>query len=411
MWHFWFFIYGIVNIIFNMLDFMVRKIWQRGAMTYLLDKFVLRAPPALPHPAVWIHAVSLGENRAIAHLLQLWHNKTGQHFIITLQTQTAYQYWGQQNLPYIHVRYMPIDAPFIMKKFIKKYQPKRLIIVENELWLAMITTAYIMGLNIGLLNGRVSEKSMRRWLKMPKLIAGLAHKFTFCLAQSPEDGERLLKMGFHNPEYYGNLKFLGKTPPINPQTMQRFQQYFAGRQLVVFAQTHGNEHKNIAEYMQKIHTQNPEILAVVIPRHINKKNKISGIFHKYGCHIWRSDQQATPPPAHCNVAILNEMGILNEIYALADIAFIGGSLVKRGGHNPMEAFHFHCQVVFGPHIHNFKSVYTAASKMGIAHCANNSNFTQIMAQTQLNHPAPEKFDQFIKEFQCDIDKIANIVMT
>ncbi len=306
---------------------------------------------------IWVHAASVGESLSILPVIESL-NKSLQniHFLITTGTTSSANLINSK-LPNktIH-QYIPVDRIPYVKEFLNHWQPNLALWVESEFWPNLIwqTKHYCP---LILVNGRVSDKSFITWQKYKKIIRIILSSFSLCLAQSKQDMERLLYLGANNVKYYGNIKYDAKPLAYDQAKLAEFKKIIGNRAVFIAASTHAGEEDIIAKTHKKLKSEYPNLLTILIPRHPKRKDEIIHQILTYNLIVKiRSENNIIDNKTDIYLAdTIGEMGIF---YRLGEIVFIGGSLIKHGGQNPLEPARIGVAIITGPYTFNFAEIIT-----------------------------------------------------
>jgi 3-deoxy-D-manno-octulosonic-acid transferase len=261
-------------------------------------------------------------------------------------------------------QFVPLDSPSFVTRFLNHWRPDMALFTESEIWPNLILEADKRGIPLALVNATMSERSFRRWSKMPGLSRPLFSRFSVVLAQSKLLAKRLKALGALNVIAAGNLKFDAPPPPIDSAELARLKDAVRARPVFLAASTHQGEDEMIAQTHQKLREAVPELLTIIVPRHPERGSAIaamaSGLLGLYVAQRSKGDD----PTTETEIYVSDTIGELGIFYSLATVAFIGGSLVKQGGHNPIEAAKLGAGIVSGPHWHNFPEVFKAIAEKG-----------------------------------------------
>ena len=303
---------------------------------------------------IWFHAVSLGEvissKRIVSDLLK------NNEVILTVSTPTglseAKKIYGDN----LTVVYSPWDLIFFVAKFFKKFNPVALIIFETEIWPSMIYVSSKNNIPIILSNARLSQTSFKSYLRFKFFILDTLNNFSLILAQSDKHLDRFRKMGIPSNKIkkVGSVKFDIKIQ--QNESIKRFDN------LILAASTHVGEDEIIAETFTKLKKEFDNLKLVVVPRHPERSKRIQKIFKENSIN---SEISSTLPGEflYNDVVIINSVGMLNELYRMATISFVGGSLFKKyGGHNVVEPAINKCSFIVGPFMKNFEEVINIFKK-------------------------------------------------
>ena len=308
-------------------------------------------------PLVWVHGASVGEIMAVIPLVERIRGR-GFNVLVTSGTTTSAEL-ASRRLPggVIH-QFVPLDAPRFIIRFLDYWRPGLALIAESDLWPNMIMESAARGVPLILVNGRLSERSYTRWRKAPATIAALLDRFDLCLAQSPHDAERYAELGAPHVSMTGNLKLDAPAPPADAARLADIRQAVDGRPVVVAASTHPGEEASVIEAHYRLRDRFRGLLTIVVPRHPERGAGIVNIADVAGLPaVMRS--RGLLPGKRTEVYVADTIGELGLVYRLAPIVFMGGSLVRHGGQNPIEAAKLGTAILHGPHVWNFADIYSA----------------------------------------------------
>jgi len=308
-------------------------------------------------PLVWAHAASVGEMMAIIPLIDRIRAR-GFHVLVTSGTVTSADLAGRR-LPAgtIH-QFAPLDTPRYVARFLDHWRPGLGIISESDLWPNMIIACAARGVPLALVNGRLSERSFERWRRAPRTIAALLERFDLCLAQSSNDADRYTALGAPRVSMTGNLKLDVPAPPADAENLAAIQDAVDGRPIIVAASTHPGEESAVIDAHRRLRQSFRGLLTIVVPRHAERGPGILNIANVAGLPaVMRS--RGYLPERRTEVYIADTMGELGLMYRLTPIVFMGGSLVRHGGQNPIEAAKLGAAILHGPHVWNFADIYSA----------------------------------------------------
>ena len=309
---------------------------------------------------IWIHAVSVGEVLAISRVVnELKAKLPGWRTVVSTTTDTgqklAREHFGENN-----VFYVPLDLPFAVRAYLQALRPRMLVLAESEFWPNLLHEARRSGAVVAVVNARVSDRSLPGYMRVQKLLCRVLQNVQVFLAQSDEDARRLVQMGAPTERVHvsGNLKFEVK-PPAKPELMSRFTAALEREEigpLLVAGSTLEGEEAMLLETFQKVAPQYPDALLVLAPRHPERFETVASLLASSGLRYQRRSQWDGQKPIAGAVFLLDSIGELARLYEFADLSFIGGSLVPRGGHNVVEAALFGTPILVGPHTENFRDI-------------------------------------------------------
>ena len=308
-------------------------------------------------PLVWLHGASVGELASVLPLIDRIRAR-GIAILVTTGTVTSGGL-AEQRLPreVIH-QFIPLDIPRFVRRFLDHWQPDLALFVESELWPNMMIESAARGIPMVLVNARLSENSFDRWRRLPNSIAALLQRVDLCLAGTSSDAARLSELGASNVTTTGNLKLDVPPPPADPAALATLQNAIAGRPLIAAASTHAGEEEVIIEAHARLHKNFPGLLTLIAPRHPERGPSIAEIAARAGLTAALRSRGELPSRT-TQIYVVDTVGELGMIYRLASAVFVGGSLIKHGGQNPIEPAKLRTAILHGPHVWNFADVYNA----------------------------------------------------
>ncbi len=315
-------------------------------------------PGAPKKGGVLIHAVSVGEAEAAKPFVQALLKAYSSHSItMTCMTPTGSARIKQGFADKVFHSYLPYDWPCALKKALRQIEPKVVCIMETELWPNLLYVCEELNIPVLLLNGRLSERSARGYQRWGCLTKTMFRQITHIAAQSKADAERYCQSGAlaSKVSVTGNIKYDIKLEPSWIEAGQRLRQAWQNCFVVIAASTHEGEEALILPEYIKLKSKLPHAKLILVPRHPERFEKIHHLILSTGLSL-ECRSQAHYPTADTDVFLGDSMGELMSFYAAADVAFVGGSLVETGGHNPLEPAIVGVPVVMGPHRFNFADI-------------------------------------------------------
>lgn len=322
--------------------------------------------PTKPRPAgrlIWLHGASVGESISMLPLInRLLEIYPDAHVMVTTGTTTSAEVMAKRLPERAFHQYLPIDNPVFAARFIRHWQPTIALWFESEFWPGMLSTIKRRNIPLILINGRISNKSFKRWQQFDFVIKEILDCFTACLGQSEEDAYRLRALGAKDAMCLGNLKYAGLPIPVDEEKKKEIQDEIGERPVWLVSSTHSDEEAKIGRYLKELSTKHEGLLTIIAPRHPTRGVEIRDILQdKYQLKTaLRSANEKIQPETEVYIAdTIGEMGIW---YELCPIVFIGGSLIPHGGQNFMEPSRCRDAVIVGPHMHNFTDAMNRAKR-------------------------------------------------
>ena len=310
-------------------------------------------------PVIWIHAVSVGEVMAVSGLVaQLKASLPGHRVVVSTTTDTgqdlARKRFGAEN-----VFYFPIDLAFAIRPYLRALRPELVVLAETEFWPNFLRLVHGGGARIAVVNGRISDRSWPRYRRFRRALEKMLGNVDLFLAQTQQDAERLASIGADasRVQVTGNMKFdvsLPPPPPIVSSLKKAFSNEGAGPVLVC-GSTVEDEEALLLKAFENILVGYPRAVMILAPRHPERFNAVAGLIQQMGI---ASDRRSVwdGKPLAGRVLLVDSIGELAALYGLADLVFVGGSLVPRGGHNIIEPAQHGVAVVTGNHTENFRDI-------------------------------------------------------
>jgi 3-deoxy-D-manno-octulosonic-acid transferase len=316
---------------------------------------------AVSAPTVWLHAVSLGEMSAAAPLIRGIRARYPQiPLLVTTATPAgrarAQALFGDT----VDIRFLPYDTPGSVRRFLARIEPRLAIIMETELWPNLFGQCARRGVPVVLASARLSAKSVSRYRRLGKLFSGVFTANVLVAAQSAEDAERFQSIGSAQTRTHvaGNVKFdLQLDPGILDQGHRLRSDYGGARPVWIAGSTHAGEEEQVLEAHARLLADRPDALLLLVPRHKDRFVAVAELLARRGVRFARrSSGSAVPAADGSEVLLVDTVGELALLYASADVAFVGGSLVPIGGHNLLEPAALGLPVLTGPFQFNSREI-------------------------------------------------------
>ena len=316
-----------------------------------------RGVPGLTRPKgrlIWVHAASVGESQSsIALIKRLLVDRPDFHVLQTTGTLTSARLMRERLPARSFHQFVPIDRLPWVKRFLDHWRPDLALWIESELWPNLVLETNRRNIPSVLVNARMSERSFRRWCKVPGTAHRLLRAFSLSIAQTEEQVRYLQQLGASPVKYLGNLKFAASPLPVNRADLEGISARVASRPIWLAASTHPGEEKIAAAVHQRLALNWPNILTIIVPRHPSRGEEVAKQLRGSNLSISRRSLGEAPSR---EIYLADTLGELGLFYRLAKVAFIGGSMSQHGGHNPLEAARLNCGVVLGPDMENFATV-------------------------------------------------------
>lgn len=339
---------------------------------------------------VWIHAVSVGEANVAARIAKgIRKRSPGVPIVVSTTTTTGQDMMEKAGKGVVdRVFYYPLDISFIVSRVISKINPRLYVVIETELWPNLMTALKRKGVPIAVVNGRISDRSFRNYLKVKPFISGMLGCIDVFSVQTKDDASRIVRMGAATERVTvtGNVKFdqgisEGLPLPVRPEDIGMRQDDL----IIVAGSTHFNEESQLIDVYKRLSGRIPGLKLIIAPRHVERAEAVKVYIEEAGLrHMAYSGLRGKGAPGGgktgtYDVMVVDSIGHLKDMYALATIVFVGGSLVKKGGQNIIEPASYGKPVVFGPNMYNFKeAVRMFLSREGAIQVADADELEQVL---------------------------------
>ena len=346
--------------------------------------------PGLPRPdgrLVWLHAASIGEAFSVLRLIErLGQDHPALKVLVTTGTVTSAVLMEKRLPPGAIHQYVPVDRIAYVRRFLDHWRPDLALWIESEFWPNLLCETAGRGIPMMLVNARMSPQSFARWLRFKPLFEPLIHCFALCLAQNDGEAERLRALGARHVKVVGNLKHAAAPLPYDEAQYSALNTAIGRRARWVAASTHDGEEAAAGTAHRTIRPRHPGLLTIIVPRHPERAQMITTMLRSNGLVVARRSLREAIT-ARTDIYLADTMGELGLFYRLAPIAFVGGSLVPRGGQNVLEPARLGCAVMSGPHMENFLEIAEALSSAGGRRQVANADDLVVALSHLLEHEA------------------------
>jgi 3-deoxy-D-manno-octulosonic-acid transferase len=319
-----------------------------------------RARP--PGPLVWVHAASVGESLSVLPLIERCRaRRPACTVLVTSGTVTSARLLAERLPEGALHQFAPLDLPDAVERFLDHWRPGLALWVESELWPTTLGALRGRRVPAVLVNARLSRRSFRRWSWARASARAMLGAFRAVFAQSRTDAQRFMRLGAPAVQDAGNLKAAAPPLPCDDRAFADLERATAGRAVWVAASTHDGEEAIVAHAHNRAAPHVPGLLTIVVPRHPERGADVARLMAGHGLATRRRGAGDGPDGA---VYVADTLGELGLFYRLARVAFVGGSLIRHGGHNPLEPARLGRPVLFGPHMDNFADVARGLMEAG-----------------------------------------------
>jgi 3-deoxy-D-manno-octulosonic-acid transferase len=315
---------------------------------------------------IWLHAVSVGEVLAVTRMVRTLDAELSDYSVVISTATRTGQALARERFDPDRVFYCPLDLPWAVRAYMNALRPSLLILAETEFWPNLLGACFRRKIPVTVINARISDRSWPRYRKLRLLWRPILERLGRVLAQSQTDADRLLALGCRPDRVIaaGNLKFDVRTAQES-EAARILRSMTGGLRLVVAGSTLEGEEAALLEAWPQLLASDPKLAMVLAPRHPERFSAVAALLERSGVpwckrSAWPPEAKTSRKAAHPlrpgEIVLLDTIGELASVYALASVAFVGGSLVPAGGHNPLEPAQFAVPTVMGPHFANFAAI-------------------------------------------------------
>lgn len=311
---------------------------------------------------IWIHAVSVGETKAVAAMAKLLKAELNDPYLLISSSSETGHAEAQRSIPFADAHiYLPFDFGWIIRPIVRKVSPDLVILCESDFWYNFLNEAKVQGAKVALINGKLSERSMRNFSKVPWFTRPLFGHFDLLCIQSRHYEERFLKLGLPIQKMVvtGNIKFDDPHSKLPPEQLAEWKAQFGfndGEPILAIGSSHDPEEKLAIDVLEKLWERYPDLRVLLVPRHPERFNEVEALLQQRQVPYQRYTGLNGHQRGHstgAKVILIDTMGLLRKCYQIADVALVCGSYTpKVGGHNIVEPNWYGVPVLFGPYMHS-----------------------------------------------------------
>ena len=394
-------LYNLITIIIYIpfiFGIFLRRFFKKEHPVRFREKFLFNNYKRPEGYLFWFHVASLGELKSILPIIEFYLNKDKKFkFLITTITLSSYNQFKKkfsENDRVFH-QFLPYDLSILVKNFLGNWKPDIISFVDSEIWPNFIHEIKKREIPFILLNGRITKKTYKRWSLVKRFAYDIFGSFSLCIASSKESAEYLELLKVKNIKYFGNIKFCTNAKKINTDNPDQFN-FVKNKKAWVALSTHEDEENFCFKVHKLIEKVEKNVLTIIIPRHINRINKIYSQLNSSNIKIQIKNENDNINQ-DANIVLVNYYGLTEKYLSRIKNVFIGKSLVSSlsqvGGQNPIDAIKMGCKVYHGPFVYNFKEIYDYLDA---------NNFSESISED--DHTGPEKIaKKLINSFNNNVE--------
>ena len=395
-----------LTFIFSPLIIIIRLLKKKEHPTRFKEKFCFNTKKKVKGKLIWFHGASVGEILSIIPLIErLEKNKKIKQILITSNTLSSSRVLSGLKLRKTVHQFFPIDTDYHTKKFLNYWDPSIAFFVDSEIWPNMVTKIKKKSIPLVLINGRITKKSFKKWKIFSSNAKKIFQKFDLCLTSDSRSLKYLKLLGAKNIKFIGNLKFTESeknTGFLNTDLIK----FFLSKKIWCASSTHNIEEIICANVHSKLKAKYKNLLTIIIPRHIHRTQEILAQIKKLNLKVYLHDSKFKINE-DTDIYLVNSFGQTKSFFKICKTVFLGGSLIKHGGQNPIEAARFGCNIIHGPNIWNFEEIYNLLKKHKVSNNVINHNQLTNKVDKMLNNTNKNKN----KNLELKIKNLGNKILT
>ena len=382
------FLYKILinfTLIISPIIIILRIIKKKEDPKRFFERYSIASEKRKSGKLIWFHGSSVGEILSIIPLIEiLERDKNINQILLTSNTLSSSKVFEKLKLKKTIHQFFPIDSEIIINIFLNYWKPSLVVFVESEIWPNTINILNNRRIQKILINARITKKSYNNWRLIKKFSYSLFSKFQSCLSQNNETTNYLKKLGANNIKKIGNLKFSESSfEKKNKISGYKFNYLKSKKILFGAISTHYNEEILFSKVHKKLKKQYNNSVSIIVPRHVNRTDEIKNAIEEEGLRVYLHSSKEKKYNKF-DIYLVDTYGEARSFMKICKVVFLGGSLVKHGGQNPLEAARLGCKVIHGPHVNNFTEVYNLLNKIKISSKVKNINQAKLKILKSLN---------------------------
>jgi len=401
------FVYRVLTnliLIFSPIIILFRLFKKKEDLVRFREKFGFYSKKKIVGKLVWFHGASVGEILSVVPLIEkLENDKKIKQILITSNTLSSSKILSNLKLKKTIHQFFPIDTNHHTQKFLNYWNPSVAIFVDSEIWPNMITNIKKKPISLILMNARITKKSFKRWKIFPVSTKKIFEKFDICLSSNIKSSQYLRKLGAKKIKFIGNLKFTESEKNTNDLNI-KLTKFFLSKKIWCASSTHNKEELICVNVHKKLKVKYKNLLTILIPRHIDRTIEIVKQIKKLDLkvHLHNSGDKIDKDT---EIYLVNSFGQTKSFFKICKTVFLGGSMIKHGGQNPLEAARLGCKILHGPNVWNFDEIYTLLKNNNVSRKVSTSNQLTSVVDKILNNKNKNK------DLELKIKKLGNKILT
>ena len=364
----------LINLItlFSPVIILYRLLKRKEHLIRFKEKFCFFSKKRINGKLIWLHGASVGELQSIVPLLEkLEKNNKIKQILITSNTLSSAKIIEKIKVKKIVHQFFPVDTNQFSKKFLDYWKPSTAFFIDSEIWPNMLVNLKKKNIPTILVNGRITKKTFSRWSLAPSFSREIFGKFDISMSSSKQSKSFLTKLGAKNVKFFGNLKY-SQSEKGSLKINNFLKKNIIKRKIWCASSTHETEENFCGKVHLELKKKYPNLLTIIIPRHVERVNLIKSDLQKLNLKI-QTFESKEKIEKDTDIYVIDAYGKTKSFYNLCNNVFLGGSLINHGGQNPLEAARFGCNILHGPNVSNFHEIYRFLKKIKISKKINNQS--------------------------------------
>ncbi len=409
-----FFIYQIILTILLLISPIIiifRIFNNKEDKRRFVEKFGISTKKRRGGKLIWFHGASVGEILSIIPLIRNYEkNKSISQILITTSTLSSSKVLKKYKFKKTVHQFYPVDYFFFTKKFLNYWNPNLVIFIESEIWPCMFKNIREKNIPLILLNARLTKKTFVRWMKIKNFSKSVFGQITRAYPQNQDTKVYLKKLKVGKINFLGNLKFITSDKENLDRISNKLKSEFKKKKIWIASSTHKNEELFCAKAHIRLRKKIKNLLTIIIPRHIHRTQDIISEMENIGLKVYCHSSNLKSL-SNVDIYIVDTYGETKKFHKIGSTVFLGGSIIKRGGQNPLEAARFGAKILHGPNINNFTEIYKLLKSYNVSKRVNLPNELASSIVFKKNKSTGNRIkkigENILKKTIKDLDKIIN----
>ena len=364
-----FFIYQIILtflLILSPIIIFLRILKNKEDKKRYTEKFSFPSKKRKVGKLIWFHGASVGELLSVIPIIKIYEKKKSiNQILITSSTLSSSKVFEKYNFKKTIHQFYPIDHFIFTNRFLKFWKPDVALFIDSEIWPSMFKNLKSRKIPLVLLNARFTKKTFNRWIKIKRFFKSILENITIAFPQNLETRNYLKKMKINNIKLIGNIKFAENNNKFNDKLNESLNSELVKKKIWVASSTHKNEEIFCAKSHLELKKKIKNLITIIIPRHVHRSEEIKKSIEKLGLNV-EIHSSNKKNLKNTDIYLVNTFGETKKFHKIASTVFLGGSIINRGGQNPLEAARYGAKILHGTNTDNFKDVYKLLKSLNVS---------------------------------------------